>query len=61
MVNVGNALPVVALGASAVFAFDTSRPQLSEACVAALEAGGRARAAAAANMSAVCRDGNEWN
>ncbi|HET7198829.1 MAG TPA: YjbH domain-containing protein, partial [Burkholderiales bacterium] len=36
-VRVGNALPVAALGLSAMFAFDDSRPQLSDAGVAALE------------------------
>jgi membrane-associated phospholipid phosphatase len=35
----GDALPVAAMGLSAVFAFDESRPRLSEAGVAALEAG----------------------
>jgi len=38
-VKFGDALPVAALGASAIFAFDTSRPRLSDAGVAALEAG----------------------
>jgi membrane-associated phospholipid phosphatase len=38
----GDALPVAALGLSAVFAFDESRPGLSDAGVAALEAGGAA-------------------
>jgi hypothetical protein len=39
-VKFGNALPVVAMGLSGVFAFDQSRPQLSDAGLAALEAGG---------------------
>ena len=38
-VKLGNALPVVAMGLSGLFAFDDSRPQLSDAGVAALEAG----------------------
>jgi len=38
-VRFGNALPWAALGASAVFAFDESRPRLSDAGAAALEAG----------------------
>lgn len=38
-VRLGDALPVVALGLSGVFAFDESRPRLSDAGVAALEAG----------------------
>ena len=38
-ISVGDALPLAALGLSAVFAFDDSRPQLSDAGVAALEAG----------------------
>jgi membrane-associated phospholipid phosphatase len=41
-VELGNALPLAALGLSAVFAFDDSRPQLSDTGVAALEAGGLA-------------------
>jgi membrane-associated phospholipid phosphatase len=41
-VRVGDALPFAALGLSGVFAFDESRPQLSDAGVAALEAGGAA-------------------
>ena len=39
-VRIGNALPLGALGVSAIFAFDESRPALSDAGVAALEAGG---------------------
>jgi hypothetical protein len=39
-VKFGDALPVVAMGLSGLFAFDESRPQLSDAGVAALEAGG---------------------
>ncbi len=38
-VRFGDALPLVALGASGMFAFDSSRPRLSDAGVAALEAG----------------------
>ena len=38
IVKVGNALPVAALGLSGVFAFDESRPRLSDTGVAALEA-----------------------
>jgi membrane-associated phospholipid phosphatase len=38
-VRFGNALPVAALGLSAMFAFDDSRPRLSDAGTAALEAG----------------------
>jgi membrane-associated phospholipid phosphatase len=38
-VKLGNALPVAALGLSGVFAFDESRPRLSDTGVAALEAG----------------------
>lgn len=37
-VKLGNALPFVAVGLSGVFAFDESRPRLSDAGVAALEA-----------------------
>lgn len=39
MVKWGDALPVAAMGLSAVFAFDESRPRLSDAGTAALEAG----------------------
>ncbi|HUJ87517.1 MAG TPA: YjbH domain-containing protein [Burkholderiales bacterium] len=38
-VRLGNALPVAALGLSAMFAFDDSRPRLSDAGTAAVEAG----------------------
>ncbi|MFZ1909162.1 MAG: YjbH domain-containing protein, partial [Burkholderiales bacterium] len=38
-VRLGNALPFAALGLSAMFAFDDSRPNLSDAGTAALEAG----------------------
>ncbi len=38
-IRVGNALPVVALGLSGLFAFDDTRPRLSDAGLAALEAG----------------------
>lgn len=41
-VRFGNALPLGALGLSALAAFDDSRPRLSDAGVAALEAGGLA-------------------
>jgi len=41
-VDFGNALPYAAIGLSAIFAFDESRPRLSDAGVAALEAGGLA-------------------
>jgi membrane-associated phospholipid phosphatase len=37
--KLGDALPLGAIGLSAIFAFDESRPQLSDAGVAALEAG----------------------
>ena len=37
-VRLGDALPIVAVGASAMFAFDESRPRLSDAGVSALEA-----------------------
>ena len=39
-VRFGNALPVAALGLSALFAFDDSRPRLSDAGTAAVEASG---------------------
>ena len=38
-VKLGNALPVAALGLSGLFAFDESRPQLSDSGVSALQAG----------------------
>jgi hypothetical protein len=38
-IKFGDALPIAALGMSAVFAFDDSRPNLSDAGVASLEAG----------------------
>ena len=38
-IRIGNALPVLALGLSGMFAFDDSRPGLSDAGTAALEAG----------------------
>ncbi|HYD58406.1 MAG TPA: phosphatase PAP2 family protein, partial [Burkholderiales bacterium] len=41
-IRVGDALPVAAMGLSALFAFDDSRPVLSDAGIAALEAGGLA-------------------
>lgn len=42
LIDGGDALPTAALGLSALFAFDESRPGLSDAGVAALEAGGAA-------------------
>ncbi len=44
-VKLGDALPLAAMGLSAVFAFDESRPRLSDAGTAALEAGVAALAA----------------
>ena len=44
-VKLGDALPIAAMGLSAVFAFDESRPRLSDAGTAALEAGVAALAA----------------
>jgi membrane-associated phospholipid phosphatase len=41
-VRFGNALPIGAVGLSALFAFDDSRPKLSDAGIAALEASGLA-------------------
>ena len=41
-VKLGDALPIAAMGLSAVFAFDDSRPRLSDTSIAALEAGGLA-------------------
>ena len=38
-IRLGNALPFAALGLSAMFAFDDSRPRLSDAGTAAIEAG----------------------
>ena len=38
-IKVGDALPIAAVGLSGIFAFDDSRPRLSDAGVAALEAG----------------------
>jgi hypothetical protein len=40
LVKAGDALPVAAVGLSGIFAFDESRPQLSDTGVAALEASG---------------------
>jgi membrane-associated phospholipid phosphatase len=45
-IDVGEALPIAALGLSGVFALDDSRPALSDAGVAALEAGALAFVAA---------------
>jgi membrane-associated phospholipid phosphatase len=45
-VRLGNALPIGALGLSALFAFDDSRPRLADAGIAALEAAGLAYVAA---------------
>src|SRR6185503_6926761 len=53
LVRVGDALPLAAVGLSAVFAFDESRPQLSNAGIAALEAGGVALVAASGLKYAV--------
>jgi hypothetical protein len=47
-VKLGDALPFAAMGLSAVFAFDESRPRLSDAGTAALEAGVVALAASEA-------------
>jgi membrane-associated phospholipid phosphatase len=47
-VKLGDALPLAAMGMSAVFAFDESRPRLSDAGTAALEAGVVALAASEA-------------
>jgi len=46
LVNIGDALPIAAVGLSGVFAFDDSRPRLSNAGIAALEASGLAFVAA---------------
>ena len=54
-VQVGDALPIAALGASALFAFDTSRPRMSDAGVAALEAAGVGLVASEALKYAVGR------
>jgi membrane-associated phospholipid phosphatase len=42
MVKLGDALPVIALGTSALFAFDDTRPGLQNTGIAALEAGAAA-------------------
>jgi membrane-associated phospholipid phosphatase len=55
-IDVGDALPIAALGLSGVFAFDESRPRLSDAGVAALEAGGLAFVGAELAKRAVRRD-----
>jgi membrane-associated phospholipid phosphatase len=55
-VDLGNALPVAALGLSALFAFDDSRPQLSDAGAAALEAGALAFAGSELLKAAVSRE-----
>jgi membrane-associated phospholipid phosphatase len=54
-VDFGDALPFAAIGLSAVFAFDESRPRLSDAGVAALEAGGLALIASTGLKYAVGR------
>jgi len=54
-VRFGDALPVAAIGLSGVFAFDESRPRLSDAGVAALEAGGLALVASTGLKYAVGR------
>ena len=46
LVRIGDALPIAAMGISAVFAFDDSRPRLSETGLAAVEAGSLAFLAA---------------
>ena len=48
LVKYGDALPIAAIGLSGVFAFDESRPQLSDTGVAAVEAGALAFVAATA-------------
>jgi membrane-associated phospholipid phosphatase len=55
LVDLGDALPLAALGLSGVFAFDSSRPHLSASGIAALEAGGLALAAATGLKYAVGR------
>jgi membrane-associated phospholipid phosphatase len=55
LVDLGDALPVAAVGLSAVFAFDDSRPFLSDAGVAALEASGLALLASTGLKYAVGR------
>ena len=55
MVRFGDALPIAALGLSAMFAFDDSRPRLSETGVAALEAGALAFVASTGLKYAVGR------
>jgi membrane-associated phospholipid phosphatase len=55
-IDLGDALPVAALGLSALFAFDDSRPRLSDAGVAALEAGALAFAGSELLKAAVHRD-----
>ena len=54
-VELGDALPVAAVGLSALFAFDESRPQLSNAGVAALEAAALALVGSTAAKYAVGR------
>jgi membrane-associated phospholipid phosphatase len=54
-VKIGDALPVAAVGLSALFAFDDSRPRLSDTGVAALEASAVAFAAASGLKYAVGR------
>ncbi|HZM34853.1 MAG TPA: YjbH domain-containing protein [Burkholderiales bacterium] len=54
-VDFGDALPFAAVGVSALFAFDESRPRLSDAGVAALEAGGLALIASTGLKYAVGR------
>src|SRR6202008_1115613 len=48
VVKLGDALPLAAIGLSGVFAFDESRPRLSDTGVAAVEAGAPAFVAAPA-------------
>jgi membrane-associated phospholipid phosphatase len=54
-VDFGDALPYAAIGLSAILAFDESRPRLSDAGVAALEAGGLALIASTGLKYAVGR------
>ena len=55
LVRAGDALPLAAVGFSAMFAFDDSRPQLSETGIAALEAGAAAFVASTGLKYAVGR------
>ena len=55
MVRFGDALPIAAMGISAIFAFDDSRPRLSETGLAAVEAGALAFVASTGLKYAVGR------